>query len=195
MAYGYKFDKNKVLKSAKRRSRKALEFIARDIQQRMRRKLKVRTKKQPHSRPGDPPRIDTPRSPLKKLINYAITENKVLVGPMIFRGAKGRQSKPVPSILENGGRTIAEITEYMNLVHRRFQYGRGGWFKNAAARKRAVTSSGYKEWKRAHTFRSSRQVNIQARPFVRVTYNEFIRGGGIKKAIQRAKEYCDKRKI
>lgn len=202
MSYGYKFNKNKVLKSAKRRSRKALEFIARDLQQQMRRKLKVQTKKQPHGRPGEPPRIDTPQSPLKKLINYAITDRKVYVGPMIFRAAKGRQPRPVPSILEEGGRAIAHRTENLNAVSRRFDYhaylrriGRESWFKTDAARRRAVQSSGFKMWYRRNTAEINVPVDVKARPFVRVTFDEYLRKNGVNKAIQRAKEYCDKRKI
>lgn len=195
MAYGYKFDRNKVIRSANRRSRKALEFIARDLQQQIRRKLKRQTKKQPHSRPGEPPRIETPQSPLKKLINYAITDNKVYVGPMIFKDAKGKQSSPVPSILEKGGRSIAHVTEFRNIVKRRIAYDRYGWYKSEAARRRALQSAAYKQWKRNNTYEVNRPVRIQPRPFVRATYNEYMRAGGIAKAIKRAKEWCDKRKI
>lgn len=194
MAAGYKFNRNAVLRSANRRSRKALEFIARDLQQRMRRKLKRQTKAHLHSRPGEPPRICDPYSPLKKLINYAITDKKIYVGPMVFRAAKGKQSRPVPSILEEGGRSISHITVFAHYAPPSFHYGLG-WFKSEASRRRALQSERFKMWKRNNSYTINKPVDVKARPFVRVTLDEYLRANGVNKAIQRAKEWCDKRKI
>lgn len=196
MGIGYKFDRNIILKSAKKRSRKALEFIARDLQHNMKRKLKRQTKKMPHARPGEPPRIATPDSPLKKLINYAITDRKIYVGPMVFRAAKGKQSRPVPNILEEGGRSIAHTYEFWNIVQFRFDYHRRDrWFKTPAARQRAVQSDRFKMWYRNHRYKINKPVNVAARPFVRMTLDEYQRKNGVGNAIKRAKEWCDKRKI
>lgn len=185
------FHGDQVLKRQKRIGDKALVFIARDLRSKMRNRLKIQTKKNPHSKPGESPKIDTTKSPLKTLIHYSIDKStgKIYVGPMRFRDSK--TTSTVPSILEKGGTTIAHIKEFrpevLNRVSRR-QPGKT-YFSTPVKRKRAQQSERYKEWRRNSFHTVNRPVHVKARPFVEVTLKEYIDADGPAKALKRAANY------
>lgn len=187
------FHGDKVLRRQKRIGNRALLFIARDLRKKMRDRLHRQSQKNPHSKPGESPLVDTGKSPLKTLIHYSIDKStgRVFVGPMRFRDSKTKTSSTVPHILEKGGTAIAHVKEFrpevLNRVSRR-QPGKM-YFSTPAKRRRAQQAERYKEWRRNSFHVVNRPVVIKPRPFVEITKIEYMQSGGPAKALKRAANY------
>ena len=186
MEAGYYFDAGILRGISVLLARKALEYAARDLQQGIRRVMKRQTKKFPHSKPGEPPRLSGVDSPLKKLVAWNVDEKalSLKVGPMIFKDSKGNNTSTVPHILEKGGTAIAHVTEFRNIVHKKKL--RPKWFTNDDAKKRAKGSSGWKIWYNDNTYTVNKPVQIKPRPYVAPQFKRYLEGDGIRKALMRA---------
>lgn len=77
-----------------------------------------------YSKPGAPPKISWPKSPLKYLMSFGVDVHRgsVVVGPLLFKPAwKSPRPEPgetVPSILENGGEVITRRGEIVKIAPR-----------------------------------------------------------------------------
>ena len=171
---------------------KVLDYIGKDLQKGIQSMLKKAKKSQPHSKPGEPPKTLSSNSPLKNLINYGIDKENMSVvsGPMIFEDSKNKGDSPVPHILEKGGDTRTEISEFYNVVKRNF-LGRDHYFKSRRRALKALKSEGFRawrrEWRRNHQNRLEKIIHIAPRPFVQPVFDLYLRGDGVKRAIMRAK--------
>ena len=174
---------------------KALTYIGRDLQQGIKRQLKSNSKKNPHSLPGQPPLVHgATTSPLKRLVNFVVDEKKktVVAGPMVFEQSKSDSEKPVPNILERGGTAIAHVVEYRNTFNRRFRMVSERW-KSKASRKRGLSSDGFRAWKNKYKYEVNKPVLILPRPFVSPTFQRYLDGDGVRKAIMRARGLTKKK--
>ena len=193
---GYFIDLKRLMFLGEKLSTKTMRYIAIDLQNGIRATLKVRNRagKGNHSRPGEPPLVETGKSPLKTLVQWNLDERKLnlKVGPELFKDSKGQDlANPVPKVLERGGRVITHVTEYIDVVKR--HYRRPKWFLSNASRKRAMRSTGWKKWHDDHKYTVNKPVTIAPRPFVSVVYDKYFHGDGVRRALKRAKGQIPKK--
>lgn len=212
----YSFNRTAVQRYSDRIIDRALSYVGMNVRQAIKRSLKVQRKKRPHSLPGEPPLVNTTKSPLKTRILYALDKlrKRVIIGPAIFPQRKSTGT-PVPQLLERGGSATIETITYKKstprprtrLVNRRGDLwanrpfysrttkkdrkagvGRYTYFYTREAWERATKTPGSKliKWFRAREKRQKKKVTIEPRPFVEVALEKYISSGGVDKALQRS---------
>lgn len=104
-------DRDKVLKHARRKRDRALFIVGAYTKTSMQRSQRYSNKP---SRPGQPPHAHKKRSAgplLRQLTAYDVDKRRgrVIIGPKKFRGLSQPSGKPVPQVLDEGGRVKARL--------------------------------------------------------------------------------------
>lgn len=182
----------KVKKKYARAVNKALTIAGAHMRNSVRKSLKAKNKKngKDASRPGEPPKVASANSPLRRFIRYYVDRDGKTVTIGVELWHQGNRSlsglTKVAKRLEYGGQSIVMGWDERPRIRFFKNPNKKTYFDMPLLWHRAKQSQRFQEWCRQKKYKRVKMIRVEARPFMRPALERYIRNNSWKQDLEKA---------